>query len=80
MEIKVCEKNKTMMGGKYCGGEWKINEERMENVEIFMYLRLRFDKRMSHLEKMKEKAEKWVVRIGFLSRVNGEMEVDRLSY
>ena len=37
-EIKVCEKNKTMMGGKYCGGEWKINEEKMENVEFFMYL------------------------------------------
>ena len=77
MEIKVCEKNKTMMGGKYCGGEWKINEERMENVEIFMYLRVRFDKWMSHFEKMKEK---WVVRIGCMSRVIGEMEVDRLSY
>ena len=30
------KKSKTMMvGGKYSGGEWKINEERMENVEVF---------------------------------------------
>ena len=30
-----------------------------------------------HLEKMSEKAEKWGARIGSMSRVNGEMEVDR---
>ena len=30
-----------------------------------------------HLEKMREKAEKLGTRIGCISRVNGEMEVDR---
>ena len=30
-----------------------------------------------HLEKNMEKAEKWEVRIGCMSRVNGEMELDR---
>ena len=30
-----------------------------------------------HLEKMREKAQKWGARIGCMSRVNGEMEVDR---
>ena len=33
------KKSKTMMvGRKGSGGEWKINEERMENVEVFKYL------------------------------------------
>ena len=30
-----------------------------------------------HLEKMRGKAEKWGARIGCMSRVNGEIEVDR---
>ena len=30
-----------------------------------------------HLEKMRGKAEKWRAKIGCMSRVNGEMEVDR---
>ena len=30
-----------------------------------------------HLEKMREKAEKWGERIGSMSGVNEEMEVDR---
>ena len=30
-----------------------------------------------HLEKMREKAEKWRARIGCMSRLNGEIEVDR---
>ena len=32
-----------MVGGKGSGGEWKINEERMENVEVFKYLVVWFD-------------------------------------
>ena len=69
-----------MVGGKGSGGEWKINEERMENMELFKYLGVWFDRGMRgnvHLEKMREKAEKWGARIGCMSRVNGEMEVDR---
>ena len=32
-------KSKTVIvGGKCNGGEWKTNEERMENVEVFKYL------------------------------------------
>ena len=34
-------------------------------------------RRYVHLEKMREKAEKWEARIGCMSRVNGEIEVDR---
>ena len=38
------KKSKTMMvGGKGSGREWKINEERMENVEVFKYLGVWFD-------------------------------------
>ena len=29
-----------------------------------------------HLEKMREKAEKWEARIGYMSKVNGVMEVN----
>ena len=75
------KKSKTMLvGGKSSGGEWKINEERMKNVEIFKYLGVWFDRGMrgnAHLEKMREKAEKWEARIGCMRRVNGEMEMDR---
>ena len=77
------KKSKTMMvDGKGSGVEWKIYEERMEIVEIFKYLGVWFDRELRgnvHLEKIKEKAEKWVVgaRIGCMSRVNGEIGVDR---
>ena len=55
------KKSKTMMvGGKGSGGEWKINEERMENVEVFKYLGVWFDRRMEgnvRLKTMREKAD-----------------------
>ena len=35
-----------MMGGKGRGGEWKINEERILNMELFKYLRVWFDRGM----------------------------------
>ena len=70
-----------MVGGKYSGGEWKINEERMENLEIFKFLGMWFGKGIRgnvHLEKLREKLRNGVwTRIGCMSRVNGEMEVDR---
>ena len=73
------KKSKTMVvSGKGSGGKTKINE-RMENVEVFKYLGVWFDKVISgnvHLE-MREKAEKWRARIGCMSRLNGEMEVER---
>ena len=50
-----------MVCGNGCGEECKINEERMENMEVFKYLGLWFDRGMRanlHLEKMREKAEK----------------------
>ena len=52
----------------------------MQNVEVFKYLGVWFDRGMRgnvHLGKMRKKAEKWGARIGSMSRVNGEMEVDR---
>ena len=54
--------------------------ERMENVEVFKYLWGWFDRGMRgnvHLEKMRGKAEKWGEKIGCMSRVNREKEVDR---
>ena len=72
------KKSMTMMvGGKGSGGELKINEERMENVEVFKYHEVWFDRGMRgnvHLEKMRGKAEKWGARIACMSRVNGEVE------
>ena len=71
-----------MVGGKGSGGEWKINEERMDDVEVFKYLGVWIDRGMRgnvHLEKMRKKAEKWGARIGYMSNVNREMEVDRAS-
>ena len=48
------KKSATMMvGGKGSGGGWKINEERMENVEVFKYHGVWFDRWMRgnvHLE------------------------------
>ena len=38
------KKSKIMMvGGKGSGGEWKITEVRMENVEVFKCLEVWFD-------------------------------------
>ena len=51
-----------MVGGKCSGEEWKINEERMENVEVFKYFGVWFVGGMREnvrLEKMREKTEKW---------------------
>ena len=56
-----------MVGGKGSGGEWKINKERTENVEVFKYLGVWFDRGMGenvHLVKLRENAEKWGARIG----------------
>ena len=47
-------------------------------MEVFKYLEVWFDREMRgnvHLEKMK-KAEKWVARIGCISRVNREMDLN----
>ena len=68
-----------MMGGKVVEGG-RFNEEKIENVEIFRYLGVWFDRGMRgnvHLGKIREKAEKWGIGIGCMSRVKGKMEVDR---
>ena len=49
-----------MVGGKR-SGEWKIKERR-ENVKVFQYHGVWFDRGMRenvYLEEMREKAEKW---------------------
>ena len=54
-----CKKSKTMMvGGECSGGERKINEERMDNVEVFKYHGVWFGRGLRgnvHLEKMRRK-------------------------
>ena len=49
----------------------------MENVKVFKYVGVWFDRGMRgnvHLGKMREKAEKWEARIGCKSRMNREKE------
>ena len=62
------KKSKTIMvGGKGSGREGKINEERIEKVEVFKCLGVWFDRGMRgnvHLERMRERAEKGGARIG----------------
>ena len=52
----------------------------MEEVEEFKYLGVWFDRKLRsnvHLEKMANKAEEWVGKVKWMSRVNGRVEVDR---
>ena len=72
-----------MVGGKGSGGEWKVNEGRME---VFKYLGVWFDRWYERKCTFGEEG-KWLeemgggggglARIGCISRVNGAMEVDR---
>ena len=74
-------KGKIMVVGKREGGtSWKIGEEIMEEVEQFKCLSVSFDKKLRgnvHLDKMANKAEDWVGKVIWMSRVNGRVEVDR---
>ena len=73
-------KSTIMIVGKREGGmSWIIGEEIME-VEEFKYLGLWFDRKLCgnvHLEKMANKAEEWVGKVMWMSRVNRQEEVDR---
>ena len=66
------KRSKTMMvGGNGGSGRLMRREWRLWKYSSVLI------RRNVHLEKMREKAEKLEPRIGCMSRVNGEMEVDR---
>ena len=70
-----------MLVGKREGGtSWKIDEEIMEEVEELKYLGVWFYRKLRgnvHLEKMANKAEEWVGKVMWMSRVNRQVEVGR---
>ena len=74
-------KSKTMVVGATSGSErWRINGEEMEEVKAFKYLGVWFDRSMRgnvQLEKMKQKAEEWAGKTEWMSRKDGQIEVER---
>ena len=73
-------KSKTMVVGTSGGESWSINGEVMEEVEAFKYLGVWLDRKMKgnvQFERMREKAEEWAGRTEWMSRVNGQIEVER---
>ena len=57
-----------------------VGEDIMEEVEEFKNLGVWFDRKLRgnvHLEKMKIKAEEWVGKVMWMSRVNGLVEDGR---
>ena len=73
-------KSKTMVVGTSGGESWSINGEVMEEVEAFKYLGFWLDRKMKgnvQFERMREKAEEWAGRTEWMSRVNGQIEVER---
>ena len=74
-------KSKTMVVGTSSGGSsWRINGQEMEEVKVFKYLGLWFDRGMRgnvQVEKMAEKAEEWAGKMEWMSRKDGKIEVER---
>ena len=74
-------KSKTMVVGATSGSErWRVSGEEMEEVKAFKYLGVWFDRGMRgnvQLEKMKEKAEEWAGKTEWMSRKDGQIEVER---
>ena len=73
--------SKTMVVGTSSGGSsWRINGQEMEEVKVFKYLGLWFDRGMRgnvQVEKMAEKAEEWAGKMEWMSRKDGQVEVER---
>ena len=74
-------KSKTMVVGTSSGGSsWRINGQEMEEVKVFKYLGLWFDRGMrgnEQVEKMAEKAEEWAGKMEWMSKKDGQIEVER---
>ena len=74
-------KSKTMVVGATSDSRsWRINGEELEEVKAFKYLGVWFDRGMRgnvQLEKMKEKAEEWAGKVEWMSRKDGQIEVER---
>ena len=73
-------KSKTMVVGANSEESWSISGEKMEAVTAFKYLGVWLDQKMRgnvQMERMREKAEEWAGRTEWMSRVNGQIEVER---
>ena len=72
-------KSKTMVVGANSEESWSISGEKMEAVTAFKYLGVWLDQKMRgnvQMERMREKAEEWAGRTEWMSRVNGQIEVE----
>ena len=72
-------KSKTMVVGANSEESWSISGEQMEEVTAFKYLGVWLDRKMRgnvQMERMREKAEEWAGRTEWMSRVNGQIEVE----
>ena len=73
-------KSKTMVVGASSEESWAISGEQMEEVVAFKYLGVWLDQKMRgnvQMERMREKAEEWAGKMEWMSRVNGQIEVER---
>ena len=78
-------KSKTMLVGASSEESWSISGEQMEEVVAFKYLAFKYlgvwlDQKMRgnvQMERMREKAEEWAGKMEWMSRVNGQIEVER---
>ena len=72
--------SKTMVVGANSEESWSISGEQMEEVTAFKYLGVWLDQKMRgnvQMERLREKAEEWAGRTEWMSRVNGQIEVER---
>ena len=73
-------KSKMMVIGANSEESWTIRGEQMEEVIAFKYLGVWLDRKMRgnvQMERMREKAEEWVGKTEWMSRVNGQIAVER---
>ena len=78
-DIGLLERDQVELQVMYVVGKY-ARSRNLSSIAMWKYLGVWFDRGMRgnvHLEKMREKADKWGERIGCMCRVNGEMKVDR---
>ena len=69
-----------IVGKRDSGTSWKIGENIIEEIGEFKYLGVWFGWKLRgnvHLGKMANKADEWIGKVVWMSRVNGQVEVDR---
>ena len=81
MKFKSTKSKVMVVGEREARVSWKIGKEIVEEVEEFKYLGVSVDRKLrgkcSVRENGKKKAEEWIGKVTWMSRVNGRMEVDR---